>query len=194
MTINSDVIRSIVGSVIFKMGTAMVSFFSVPLLLNALGTNDYGLWVTLTALITWLNLFDFGAGYSLKNKVTESLIHQNKQELHVYIAGTLQFYVFSTAAILIVFIICLFSINVFKSHVSLSLLIYLPVIVSFPLTLGHFIIQGLKKFNLFNGLLLTQSAVWLMFLLIFDQKIFEADLETIALIYSILYGIEDLKF
>ena len=91
---NIAVVRSIFGSIIFKIASSVATFISVPLLLHALGTDNYGIWVTLTALVGWLNLFDFGSGYALKNKVTESLIEPNFSTINILIAGTLQFYFF----------------------------------------------------------------------------------------------------
>jgi O-antigen/teichoic acid export membrane protein len=187
MKLNVAVIKSIIGSIVFKAGTAFIAFFSVPVLLKILGTNDYGLWVTLTALVGWLNLFDFGSGYSLKNKVTESLVKDDRGDLQVLVAGTIQFYLLSTFVILIVFAFSLYFLQAFRQHLGLTCILYLPVILSFPLTVGHFIIQGLKKFNLFNSLLLAQSFLWLLTILLFKYNIILSDIYVIAVVYSVLY-------
>jgi O-antigen/teichoic acid export membrane protein len=187
MKVNLSLIKSIVGSIIFKLGTAIISFIAVPLLLHTLGTDDYGLWVTLTALVSWLNLFDFGSGYSLKNKVTESLVNPATSEINVLIAGTLQFYFISTLIILLAFVGCLFFLEAFNNNVGLTCILYLPVILTFPLTVGHFIIQGLKKFTIFNSLLLCQSGLWLIIILLFKFKFLTADLYKLAAFYSLLY-------
>jgi len=186
---NIAVVRSIFGSIIFKIASSVATFISVPLLLHALGTDNYGIWVTLTALVGWLNLFDFGSGYSLKNKVTESLVHKDEQQLNVLIAGTIQFYLLSTLVILLVFAGALIFIDAFNSHLLLAVTIYLPVILAFPFTLGHFVIQGLKKFNLFNSLLLMQSVVWLLIIELFNHNIIQGSIERIAIVYSSLYVI-----
>jgi len=187
MKLNVVVIKSIVGSIVFKVGTAFISFFSVPLLLHILGTNDYGLWVTLTALVGWLNLFDFGSGYSLKNKVTESLVEEDRSGLQALVAGTIQFYLLSTIVILVVFVFSLFFLQAFRQHLLLTCILYLPVILSFPFTVGHFIIQGLKKFNLFNSLLLAQSFLWLLTIILFKYHVIKSDIYVIAFVYSVLY-------
>lgn len=187
MSLNISVFKSILGSTIFKLASSVVAFVSVPLLLTTLGTNDYGIWVTLTALVAWLNLFDFGSGYSLKNKVTEALVESNTKALQSLIAGTIQFYVLSTIVILIVFGFCLFFIRAFRENFLLTIIIYLPVILAFPFTLGHFMMQGLKKFNLFNSLLLIQTIIWLLFIVLFKLEIFKPDIYRIAVVYSLLY-------
>jgi O-antigen/teichoic acid export membrane protein len=187
MSLNISVFKSILGSTIFKLASSLVAFVSVPLLLKTLGTNDYGIWVTLTTLVAWLNLFDFGSGYSLKNKVTESVVTSDNTSLQSLIAGTIQFYLLSTLVILIVFGLCLFFISAFRENFLLAIIIYLPVILAFPFTLGHFMMQGLKKFNLFNSLLLIQTVIWLLFLLLFKLEVLKPDIYRIGFIYSLLY-------
>lgn len=187
MSLNFSVIKAIVGSTFFKMTTSLVSFIVVPLLLKALGTHDYGIWVTLTAMVTWLNLFDFGSGYSLKNKITESLVHNDNSSLQVLIAGTIQFYFFATFVILLVFTGCLFFIKAFSENITLSLILYLPVIIAFPFTLGHFMMQGLKKFNLFNFFLLLQSLIWLLVIVLYSNGTIQLDIHKIGIIYGLLY-------
>lgn len=187
MGLNLSVLKSIAGSTFFKIASSLVSFVAVPLLLKALGTHDYGIWVTLTAMVAWLNLFDFGSGYSLKNKVTESLVNEDKSFLKILIAGTIQFYVLATFVILLVFVGCLFFIKAFRENIILSLILYLPVIIAFPFTLGHFMMQGLKKFNLFNFLLLLQSLIWLITIILYSNGIIQMDIYKIAIVYGLLY-------
>lgn len=192
MKVDYKVIKSILGSTIFKLSGAALSLISVPILLKTLGTSDYAVWVTISALLAWLNLFDFGSGYSLKNKVTESYASNDNANLEVLIAGTLQFYIIMTFVLCIAFGVSTFFVSVFKSHLYLSCIIYLPIIFSFPFTLGHFIIQGLKKFNQFNSILFAQNLVWLIILLIYKLKFFEVSIYKLAYCYSGLYVIANL--
>lgn len=186
------VVKSIIGSAVFKLASSAIAFVCVPILLKLLGTHNYATWVTLTALIAWLNLFDFGSGYSLKNKVTESLVQSENSNINVLVAGTIQFYFISTLIIMIVFIVSTFFVKAFVQNPVLTALLYLPVILSFPFTVGNFIIQGLKKFNLFNSLLLAQSGLWLITVLLFRYKIIQPDIFKVAIAYSSIYAIINL--
>lgn len=189
---NTKLIKAIVGSTSFKLLSAIVTFITVPLLLHSLGTENYAIWVTSTALVAWLNLFDFGAGYSLKNKVTESIALGNIKELNILIAGTLQFYFLMTLGILIAFSIALVFVRVFVDNKLLVLILYLPIIISFPLTLGHFIIQGRKMFNRFNFILLFQSISWLAVALFFRFSNVLTNVYLLASLYSLLFFITNL--
>ncbi len=44
----------------------------VPLSISYLGTNDYGIWLTLSSIFMWLANLDFGIGNGLRNKLAES--------------------------------------------------------------------------------------------------------------------------
>ncbi|GGE55710.1 O-antigen/teichoic acid export membrane protein [Pedobacter psychrotolerans] len=187
-----NLVKSIAGSTSFKLISALISFITVPLLLHALGKESYAVWVTSTALIAWLNLFDFGSGYSLKNKVTESMAINDYRELNTLIAGTIQFYFLMSIAILLIFCGALYSVEIFKSNQILALILYLPIIFSFPFTLGHFIIQGRKKFNVFNFLLLAQSGGWFFFVLAYRFNVISLDIYTLAAIYSSLFLLTNL--
>jgi len=53
------------------------NFFSlmaiVPVTLNYLGKTEYGIWLTLASVLSWLINLDFGLGNGLRNKLAEAL-------------------------------------------------------------------------------------------------------------------------
>ena len=48
----------------------LVSILTVPILLNYMGTEKYGVWITISSWITFFGFLDFGIGKSLMNKVS----------------------------------------------------------------------------------------------------------------------------
>jgi O-antigen/teichoic acid export membrane protein len=53
--------------------TILISLVSVPLTVRYLGTERYGVWLTISSLLTWMALTDFGlAGYALVNVIAEA--------------------------------------------------------------------------------------------------------------------------
>lgn len=58
----------------------VISLMYVPLLINALSSYKYGIWLTVTSILGWLNLFDMGLGNGLRNKLSESLARNNTKE------------------------------------------------------------------------------------------------------------------
>ncbi|MGQ0603593.1 MAG: lipopolysaccharide biosynthesis protein [Anaerolineales bacterium] len=66
----------------------LVSIVSVPLTIGYLGVERYGVWITLSTLLTWLTLADLGLGNGLLNALSEAY-GQNRPELaQRYVATT----------------------------------------------------------------------------------------------------------
>jgi O-antigen/teichoic acid export membrane protein len=58
-------------SFISKALTIVIGFVSVPLTVHYLGTERYGVWLTISSLLTWMALTDFGiAGNALINVIS----------------------------------------------------------------------------------------------------------------------------
>ena len=60
-------------SYIAKALTILTSFVSVPLTVDYLGAERYGVWLTISSLLVWVALTDFGlAGNALVNVLSEA--------------------------------------------------------------------------------------------------------------------------
>ena len=56
----------------------LISFLYVPLLLNSMDSENYGVWLTLTSLVSWVAIFDIGLGNGLRNKLAEALARNDE--------------------------------------------------------------------------------------------------------------------
>src|SRR3954466_3751287 len=60
-------------SFLSKALTILISFVSVPLTVHYLGAERYGIWLTMSSLLTWMAMTDFGlAGNALVNVISET--------------------------------------------------------------------------------------------------------------------------
>lgn len=59
-------------SAVFKGGSILANFLLVPLSAEFLGTESYGIWLTLFSFIAWFSFFDIGLGNGLRNKFAEA--------------------------------------------------------------------------------------------------------------------------
>ncbi|MDE5975352.1 MAG: hypothetical protein K2G69_02250, partial [Muribaculaceae bacterium] len=50
----------------------LTSFLLVPLTLGYLRPVEYGIWMTLSSILVWINYFDIGLGNGLRNKLAEA--------------------------------------------------------------------------------------------------------------------------
>ncbi|HQF41474.1 MAG TPA: oligosaccharide flippase family protein [Ignavibacteriaceae bacterium] len=66
------------------------NFFSimalVPVSINYLGKVEYGIWLTLASILSWLINLDFGIGNGLRNKLAESLALNDLKLARIYIS------------------------------------------------------------------------------------------------------------
>ena len=72
----------------FQIGNIAVSLLLVPITFQYLGIEEYGIWLTLTTLVSWLVLFDVGLGHGLRNKYTEAKARKDLSEIRYYISST----------------------------------------------------------------------------------------------------------
>ncbi len=56
-----------------------VSIITVPLTLNYLGSERYGMWITMSTLLIWFQLADIGLGNGLTNTVSEAYGNGQKE-------------------------------------------------------------------------------------------------------------------
>jgi O-antigen/teichoic acid export membrane protein len=181
---NNSVFKNIAGSIALKFISAIVSFLVIPMILNLLGKENYAIWVTATSLLAWIALFDFGVGYSLKNKVSEYLVLKEWNKLYDTIAATIQFLLLLIIILFICFLGAFMFVDIFKDQPILIIILYIPFILSFPLISGGFILQGHGKFNLLNVLQLCQPILWFLFIFCAYKDFFKIDLFIFAIVYS----------
>lgn len=81
-----NIIRHIGWSMVFKLGSIVANFMLVPLAIRYLGTEDYGIWLTLSSVLTWFMLFDIGLGNGLRNKFAEAKALGNDSEAKAFVS------------------------------------------------------------------------------------------------------------
>lgn len=67
-----NIIQHIGWSFTYKAGSALANFLSVPLAINYLGIENYGVWLVLSSVLIWFAVFDIGLGNGLRNKLAEA--------------------------------------------------------------------------------------------------------------------------
>jgi O-antigen/teichoic acid export membrane protein len=81
--------KNIAISIILKGCSIIISFFLVRLTLEYLNSYEYGIWLTLSSILMWINYFDIGLGNGLRNKLTKALSLGDKDSSKIYISTTL---------------------------------------------------------------------------------------------------------
>ena len=76
---------NIISNFFLKGFSIVISFLTIPLMLNYLNSEEYGLWILVLSITNWIYTFDIGIGNGLKNKIAQYLSLKNYIEIKKYI-------------------------------------------------------------------------------------------------------------
>lgn len=93
--------KNILSSGIYRMVSMAASLIIVPLMLDWLGTAQYGIWLTIQAVVGWFMLFDLGLGNGLRNKLAEAMAKNQHELARSYVSTA---YATITAIALLLFV------------------------------------------------------------------------------------------
>lgn len=65
--------KNIGASFVIKAISIVLSLIKVPILLNYLNPDKYGLWLTIASILEWMAIFDLGLGHGFRNRFAESI-------------------------------------------------------------------------------------------------------------------------
>lgn len=80
--------RNIVISLLIKCCSIAISLLLVPVTLGYLDQYEYGVWLTLSSVLMWVNYFDIGLANGLRNKLAEALAIGDLNKGRVYVSTT----------------------------------------------------------------------------------------------------------
>ena len=69
--------KQILYSFVLKAVSILIGLLFVPLLLNYLDAERYGIWLTLTSIVGWFTFFDAGLGNGLEIGLQKSCKRRN---------------------------------------------------------------------------------------------------------------------
>jgi O-antigen/teichoic acid export membrane protein len=82
---NIDYVKQSSIILFFKITSVGATFLLIPLMIDNLGVEYFGVWATILSLVSWLALLDFGMSSGLRNKISECLVGSRKSQLKDYI-------------------------------------------------------------------------------------------------------------
>ncbi len=80
--------KNIIVSFGLKGVSVFITFLLVPLTLNYIDVTGYGIWLTLSSVLGWLNFFDIGLGNGLRNKFAEATAKNQNELARSYLSTT----------------------------------------------------------------------------------------------------------
>lgn len=131
-----NIAKHIGWSMFYKIGSIIANFLLVPLTINYLDTENYGVWLTLSSFIGWFSFFDIGLGNGLRNKFAEAKTLGNYKAAQAFVSTAY----FTIGSISLFIVIVFFGVNqfinwaqLFNASASLQseLSLLLPIIFAF---------------------------------------------------------------
>lgn len=69
--------KNVLASILLKGTSILVSLALVPVTIGYVSSELYGVWLTLSSILSWLSFFDIGLSHGLKNKLTEAIANDD---------------------------------------------------------------------------------------------------------------------
>lgn len=100
-------IKNIVAGFGIKGISILTQLMLIPLTINYISSELYGIWLTLSSMIQWISFFDIGLGNGLRNKLGEALALKQFKRGKVFVSTTYVVIasIFSFLGILLYFLI-----------------------------------------------------------------------------------------
>ena len=95
--------KNIIASTLLKGVDAFIYLALVPVTLGYLNAYEYGIWLTLSSILSWINSFDIGLGSGLRNKLGIAIATDDKEQGRSYVSTTFYMLIFITIIIFVVF-------------------------------------------------------------------------------------------
>ena len=95
--------KNILASFIIRGCNIIISLVMVPLTIHYINPTQYGIWLTLSSIISWFTFFDIGFGNGLRNKFAEAIAKGDHHLARIYLSTTYAILSMIIAFVLIIF-------------------------------------------------------------------------------------------
>ena len=185
--------KNILASAIIKGADTLIYLLLVPLTLGYLNAYEYGIWITLSSILSWFNSFDIGLGSGLRNKLGAAMAENDREKGRRYVSTTFYMLIILTSVIFLILYILIETldwysiINVSRETVpnltSIILVSILFFCINFDLKFIGNVYQALQlpavnSLISFSGHLLSLVVIYIM------TKVMPGSLFWVALVYS----------
>lgn len=80
--------KNIAATFLIKGFSILISLIFVPIVLNYVNPDGYGIWLTLSSIVGWFSFFDIGLTQGLRNKFAEARARGDDNIAQIYVSTT----------------------------------------------------------------------------------------------------------
>lgn len=173
---NSRLLFSIVTSVLAKFISIGSALITIPITLNYLGVESFGVWMVISGMVGFIGFTDLGIGMGLQNALSKAYGQNDRVSPKFYIANT--YALISVLVVLFVLLLLLiFSVlpveklfkieneNLLLDAVTALKYTMIAFLLGMPIALIQRVLAGLQKTYIANNVLLAGSVLSLVSIL-----------------------------
>ena len=191
---NRMLCNNIIFSAVLKIIGLSCSLLIVPITLNYLNNEVYGIWLTMSSILYWFSFFDIGLGNGMRNYLTQAISNGNYELGRSYLSTTL-FMLFIAAIIIAVIAIVPMSMlnlnNVFNTNAISGNVLRNVMIVAVTFTLALFVVKNigfvfvaLQKYA-YNDLILVSGNIISLFIIYILTKTTDGNIMYVVMAFTI---------
>ena len=185
--------NNILFSGFLKIVGLLTSLVIVPITINYLNNEVYGIWMTITSILYWITTFDIGLGNGMRNYLTEALATNNTKLGKKYISTTMLLLSLIALSMAIVLLYPLITIN-FNNFFNTSAIagneLRIAVVIAVGFTLMNFVLKNIgmifvamQKYAI-NDLLSISGNVIALIIIYILTKVTTGNLVLVVLAYT----------
>lgn len=185
--------NNILFSGVLKIIGLLTSLVIVPVTINYLNSEVYGVWMTITSVLYWITTFDIGLGNGMRNYLTEALSVGNSRVGKAYISTTmilLSLIAFAMGCVLLYPMLTMDFNSFFNTHTVAGSELRMAVVIAVCFTLMNFVLKNvgfifvaLQKYAI-NDLLGVSGNVISLLVIFILTKITSGSLVLVVLAYT----------
>lgn len=195
---NKMLFRNILFSGVLKSIGLLSSLLIVPVTINYLDNEVYGIWMTITSILYWIGAFDIGLGNGMRNYLTERISIGDYAGSRKYLATTFTLLSLIAVVLFIIILIPIFTLNfnwVFNTSNIDNEILRNAVLVAVFFTLLNFVLKNiglifvaLQKYALNDFLNISGNVLSLLIIYLLTQCT-TGNLMYVVIIYTSTYTI-----
>ena len=176
-----------------KIVGLLTSLVIVPITINYLNNEVYGIWMTITSILYWITTFDIGLGNGMRNYLAEALATNDTKLGKKYISTTMLLLSLIALSMAIVLLYPLITIN-FNSFFNTNAIagneLRMAVVIAVGFTLMNFVLKNIgmifvamQKYAI-NDLLSISGNVIALIIIYILTKVTTGNLVLVVLAYT----------
>lgn len=129
--------KNIAASFIIKGGSIIIGLLLVPMTIGYINPTQYGIWLTISSVVSWMSFFDIGLGNGLRNNLTEALA-LNEFEVAKKLVSTTYATLFIISFFIFIIFYCVNLIIDWNKFLNIPLLVSDKISLAVLLVVGSF--------------------------------------------------------